>query len=80
MTPFVTLAETASAFDASAALTLLSSIIKWILDTIKGEPVLAAAFVVGVLVPAGFAVVGRIKRTSKQYQGGGYRFATALFY
>lgn len=65
MTPFVTLAETASAFDVSAALTLLSSIIKWILDTIKGEPVLAAAFVVGVLVPAGFSVVGRIKRTSK---------------
>lgn len=65
MNLFAPLAETVSAFDASAALSLLTSIIKWILDTIKGEPVLAAAFVVGVLVPAGFAVVNRIKRTSK---------------
>lgn len=66
MGPFLTLMEAASgSFDATSALALMKSILTWILDIIKGEPILAAAFVVGVLVPAGFAVVGKIKRTSK---------------
>lgn len=63
MNPFLTLLE-AGAFDASTSLELIKTVITWILDVVKSEPILAGAFVVGVLVPAGFAIVGRIKHIS----------------
>lgn len=64
MSPFTVLAETASNFDASKALELGKTVITWILDVVKGEPILAAAFVIGVLVPAGFGIVHSIKSVS----------------
>lgn len=65
MNPFVMLAEaSANSFNASTALELMKTVFTWIINIIKGEPVMAAAFVVGILVPAGFAIVGRIKAIS----------------
>lgn len=65
MSPFLPLAETVgSTFNAGTALDLMKTVFTWIIDIIKGEPIMAAAFVVGILVPAGFGIVGRIKRTS----------------
>lgn len=63
MSPYLTLLE-ASSFDAGTSLELIKTVITWILDVVKSEPILAGAFVVGVLVPAGFAIVGRIKNIS----------------
>lgn len=54
----------ASTFDASSGLEMAKTVITWILDVIKSEPILAAAFVIGVLVPAGFGIVSRIKSIS----------------
>lgn len=60
------LAETtAGTFDATKALELGSQILTWILSVIKGEPILACAFVLAVLVPAGFGIVSRVKNTSR---------------
>lgn len=56
---------TPSTFDPSSALELGKTVMTWIIDVIKGEPVLACAFVVGILVPVGFAVVKRIKSIAK---------------
>lgn len=65
MNPFLMLADaTTGSFNASTALELMKTVFTWIIDIIKGEPIMAAAFVVGILVPAGFAIVGRIKRIS----------------
>lgn len=58
-------AGTANAFDASAALELGKTVLTWILDVIKGEPVMACAFVLAVLVPAGFGIVNRVKNTAR---------------
>lgn len=52
-------------FDASAALSLAGDILTWILDIIKAEPILACAFVLAILVPAGFGIVNRVKYTSR---------------
>ena len=66
MESLVAIAEsTASGFDATTALALLKTVMEWILDVVKGEPILAAAFVVGVLVPAGFGVVHRVKNVAR---------------
>ncbi len=54
-----------TAFDASAALELGKTVLAWILDVIKGEPVMACAFVLAVLVPAGFGIVNRVKNTAR---------------
>lgn len=54
-----------TAFDASAALELGKTVLTWILDVIKGEPVMACAFVLAVLVPAGFGIVNRVKNTAR---------------
>lgn len=63
---FSMLAETAAtAFDASQALELGQTCITWIMNVIKSEPILAGAFVIGILVPAGFAIVGRVKGLSR---------------
>lgn len=56
---------TSGTFDASAALDLGKTILTWILDVIKGEPILACAFVLAVLVPAGFSIVSRVKYTAR---------------
>lgn len=62
-----TLLETAatSSFDASAALELGKQVLTWILDVVKSEPILACAFVLAVLVPAGFGIVSRVKYTAR---------------
>ena len=64
MNPFLMLAEASGTFNASTALELMKTVFTWIIDIIKGEPVMAAAFVVAILVPAGFSIVGRVKRIS----------------
>lgn len=65
MGPLLTLAEAASgSFDATAALDMGKTVMTWILSIIKGEPILAAMFVIGVLVPAGFGIVRGIKAVS----------------
>ena len=56
---------TSNAFDPTASLELGKSVMTWIMDVIKGEPILACGFVVGILIPVGFAVVRRIKSISK---------------
>lgn len=56
---------TANAFDASAALDLGKQVLTWILDVVKSEPILACAFVLAVLVPAGFGIVSRVKYTAR---------------
>lgn len=55
----------AGTFDASAALDLGKTVLTWILDVIKGESVMACAFVLAVLVPAGFGIVNRVKNTAR---------------
>lgn len=52
-------------FDASSALELGGQVLTWILNVIKGEPILACAFVLAVLVPAGFGIVSRVKYTAR---------------
>lgn len=65
MMPYLALLEaTTGTFDLSAALDTAKTVIIWILDVIKAEPLMAAAFVIGLLVPAGFYVVGKVKRTA----------------
>lgn len=63
--PYLTLLEATGTFDLSSALETAKTVIIWILDVIKAEPLMAAAFVIGLLVPAGFAVVRRVKGTAK---------------
>lgn len=64
--PYVMLAEAGTgAFDITTALSTAKSVMTWIFDVVKGEPLLAAAFVCGVLVPVGFSVVRGIKGVSK---------------
>lgn len=64
--PFVMLAEAGtSAFNVTTALETAKSIMTWIFDVVKSEPILAAAFVCGILVPVGFGVVRGIKGASK---------------
>ena len=65
MNPLFTLAEAGSSFDASTGLETAKTVITWILTVIKGEPILAAAFVIGVLVPAGFGIIHGIKGVSR---------------
>lgn len=54
-----------SAFDASTALDLVNTVFTWIMDIIKGEPILAGAFVAAILVPVGFAVIRRVKGSTR---------------
>lgn len=64
--PWVMLAEAGTgAFDVTTALNTAKSVMTWIFDVVKSEPILAAAFVCGILVPVGFAVVRGIKGASK---------------
>ena len=55
----------AAAFDVASALTMIESVMTSLLNIIKGEPILAAAFVGGVLLPVGFYIIKRVKRTSR---------------
>lgn len=59
------LASTTSNFDPSSALKLGGDVLTWILDIVKGEPILACAFVLAILVPAGFGIVSRVKYTAR---------------
>ncbi len=59
------LASTTSKFDPSSALELGGDVLTWILDIVKGEPILACAFVLAILVPAGFGIVSRVKYTAR---------------
>ena len=52
-------------FDASTALDLVKTVFTWILDLIKGEPILAGAFIAAILVPVGFAVIRRVKGSTR---------------
>lgn len=66
MSPLMTLAEaTVGSFDASAALDMGKTVMTWILDVIKSENILSAMFILGLLVPAGFGIVYRIKAISR---------------
>lgn len=59
------LMETTSSFDPTASLEMAKSVMIWLLDVIKAEPVLSCVFVIGVLVPAGFGIVRGIKNISR---------------
>lgn len=59
------LASTPAGFDASAALEMAKTVMTWILDVIKSEPILACVFIIGVLVPSGFGIVRAIKNLSR---------------
>lgn len=59
------LASTPAGFDASAALEMAKTVMTWILDVIKSEPILSCLFIIGVLVPAGFGIVHSIKSISR---------------
>lgn len=64
--PYVMLAEAgAGAFDLSTSLETAKTVITWIFDVVKGEPLMSAAFVIGLLVPAGFYIVHKVKGASK---------------
>lgn len=52
-------------FNATTSLEMAKTVLTWLLDVIKGEPILAAAFVAAVLVPIGFKVVRGVKKTAK---------------
>lgn len=56
---------TASAFDVTSALTMISTVMTSLLDIIKGEPILSAAFVGAVILPVGFKIIRGVKRTAK---------------
>ena len=64
MNPFMLLAE-AGTFDPAGALELVKTVITFLLNLIKGEPILSCAFVVAILVPAGFGIVRKIKGLSR---------------
>lgn len=55
----------ASPFDASTALDLVKTVFTFIMDIIKGEPILAGAFVAAILVPIGFVVIRKVKNTTR---------------
>ena len=55
----------AAAFDVGTALTTIESVMTSLLNIIKGEPILAAAFVGGVLLPVGFYIIKRVKRSAR---------------
>ena len=58
--PLNMLAET-STFNVSTALETVQSVFTTLLNIVKSEPILAAAFVASVLVPVAWAIVKRVK-------------------
>lgn len=58
--PLTMLAESAS-FNISTALESVQSVFTTLLNIVKGEPILAAAFVASVLVPVAWGIVKRVK-------------------
>lgn len=62
--PYVMLAE-AGAFNLQSSLETAKTVITWIFDVVKGEPLMASAFVIGLLVPAGFYIVRKVKGASR---------------
>ena len=58
--PLTMLAETAS-FNISTALESVQSVFTTLLNIVKGEPILAAAFVASVLVPVAWGIVKKVK-------------------
>lgn len=50
-----------SAFSITSALTMATSLIKWVLDTISGNEILVAVLVVGLLIPAGISAFSHLK-------------------
>lgn len=58
--PLTMLAESAT-FNISTALESVQSVFTTLLNVVKGEPILAAAFVASVLVPVAWGIVKRVK-------------------
>ena len=54
------LAEAAS-FNIATSLDSVKTVFTTLLDIVKGEPILAAAFVASVLVPVAWGIVKRVK-------------------
>ena len=52
-------------FDVSAGLDTATDLITWVFDLIAANPILAAVFVAGTLVPCGIALFGNLKHTVK---------------
>lgn len=50
-----------SSFSISSALTMATSLINWVLDTISGNEILVAVLVVGLLIPAGISAFSYLK-------------------
>lgn len=57
--------EGATAFDVSSGLDTATDLITWVFDLISANPILAAVFVAGTLVPCGIALFGHLKHTVK---------------
>ena len=58
--PLTMLAESAT-FNISTALESVQSVFTTLLNIVKGEPILAAAFVASVLVPVAWGIVKKVK-------------------
>ena len=53
------------AFDVTSGLNTATDLITWVFDLISSNPILAAVFVAGTLVPCGIALFGHLKHTVK---------------
>lgn len=51
----------ASTMDVSSALTTATSLFNWVIECITANPVMTAAFVVSVLIPAGIMIFRNLK-------------------
>lgn len=54
-----------NAFDVTSGLETATKLIDWVFDLIAANPILAAVFVAGTLVPCGIALFGHLKHTVK---------------
>lgn len=51
----------AGAMDVSTSLTTATSLFNWVIECITANPVMTAAFVVAVLIPAGIMIFSQLK-------------------
>lgn len=60
---FVLAAEAGTKITVADALTSAKTVFSWVMDIVTTEPLLAAAFAMTVLVPAGVMVFRKIKHS-----------------
>ena len=52
-------------FTISGALTDATTVVSWVVETVTGNAVIAAAFTMGILVPAGVKAFKKIAKVGK---------------